>query len=228
MSVWQIVGLVFLLVLAGIAVLVLVGLWFWTLDRFRMVGRRRYFETNVIDTQIARVKNDPNATRQAIEELRLLQVVSTAPAPVSSDGGSVMRKLATFPTGAGVAQLGYRIFKWLLVLAAVMTACLVGYAWATYPTEADVAAAANGNETIAALTDAYTRLMADWVQQIKDLGQLFLLTPVFPLIGTVIGYIFGVRKNSGNSNGGQDGGPGGDGGDGVVAPDPGAVAPAGN
>jgi beta-phosphoglucomutase-like phosphatase (HAD superfamily) len=81
MSVWQIVGLVFLLVLAGIAVLVLVGLWFWTLDRFRMVGRRRYFETNVIDTQIARVKNDPNATRQAIEELRLLQVVSTAPAP---------------------------------------------------------------------------------------------------------------------------------------------------
>jgi hypothetical protein len=68
----------------------------------------------------------------------------------------------------------------------------------------------------------------DWVQQIKDLGQLFLLTPVFPLIGTVIGYIFGVRKNSGNSNGGQDGGPGGDGGDGVVAPDPGAVAPAGN
>jgi hypothetical protein len=26
---------------------------------------------------------------------------------------------------------------------------------------------------------------------IKELGQIFLLTPVFPLIGAVLGYIFG-------------------------------------
>jgi hypothetical protein len=43
--------------------------------------------------------------------------------------------------------------------------------------------------------EAVRRLRGDWLQEVKDLGQLFLLTPVFPLIAAVIGYIFGVRNS---------------------------------
>jgi hypothetical protein len=44
----------------------------------------------------------------------------------------------------------------------------------------------------------------------KDLGQLFLLTPVFPLLGAVIGYMFG-RQQAGAGAGGEGGGAGGEG-----------------
>jgi hypothetical protein len=118
----------------------------------------------------------------------------------ASPGGakSVIRQLATFPGGAGIAQLGYRIFKWFLALAVLMTAGLVLYGWLSYPSESDVARAVGEGASAAARTDAYTQLHADWLQQVKDLGQLFLLTPVFPLLGTVIGYLFGVRENNGD------------------------------
>jgi hypothetical protein len=195
MSVWQTVALVAVSLLL-LVLIVLVSTR--TYNRIRVAGRRRKFELKVIDSQIAKINQDPDAAPEAIKDLRLLRVVPAAPtAPPPPDGAmSVMRQLTTFPEGAGIAQLGYRIFKWLLALALVMTICLVIYGWVTYPGEDEVAAAVGTQNTAEARTNAYTQLLAAWQQQLKDLGQLFLLTPVFPLIGTVIGYIFGVRKNA--------------------------------
>jgi hypothetical protein len=46
----------------------------------------------------------------------------------------------------------------------------------------------------------------DWITSIKDLGQIFLLTPVFPLIGTVIGYMFGRQQEGGQVQDASGGG----------------------
>ncbi|MEV6644701.1 hypothetical protein [Amycolatopsis sp. NPDC051371] len=98
------------------------------------------------------------------------------------------------PATSPVSQLGYSIFKWLLLLAGILIGIISLYAFPTYPSPSDVAALiGRGGGQIDAV-EASRRLHADWLQQIKDLGQLFLLTPVFPLIAAVIGYIFGVRN----------------------------------
>ena len=94
---------------------------------------------------------------------------------------------ARFPGGTEIAQLGYRIFKWLLVFAVLLLAVITIYGWLSYPD-----AQTTPLENYQALHDA-------WLTRLKDLGQLFLITPVFPLIGAVIGYIFGVRQGNGNT-----------------------------
>jgi hypothetical protein len=85
-----------------------------------------------------------------------------------------------------LAWIGYRIFKWLLLITAVIFAMLVAFAVLTFPT--DVPVAVPEAERFQALQDARVA----WVAQLKDLGQVFLLTPVFPLLAAVLGYIFGV------------------------------------
>jgi hypothetical protein len=74
-------------------------------------------------------------------------------------------------------RLGYKIFLWLLGLIVVELALLLLYGAMTYP---------RGN--------AWDDNKATWLTSVKDLGQLFLLTPVFPLLGAVIGYMFGKQQ----------------------------------
>jgi hypothetical protein len=93
---------------------------------------------------------------------------------------------------AQLAWIGFRIFKWLLALILLFSGLLVAYAYMTFPLDIESINELLGDDAapedvIAAWRSARER----WVSDIKDLGQLFLLTPVFPLLGAVIGYIFG-------------------------------------
>lgn len=87
--------------------------------------------------------------------------------------------------------VGLKIFKWLIWLVVGMTALLVLYGWATYPRIEEIRSlAGTGPEAIA----AYSKARADWVASVKDLGQLFLITPILPLLSAVLGYMFGRNE----------------------------------
>lgn len=107
------------------------------------------------------------------------------------------------PSGAKFREmprgvLGYRIFKWLLLLVAVLLALLTLYAYLTYPDLKDIQALA-GRDGDA--MNAYSQARSDWLSSVKDLGQIFIITPVLPLIGAVLGYIFGRNEQvPGSSN----------------------------
>lgn len=177
------------------APLVVAVLW-WIIrgsDQRKLARKRRDLERGVINSRIALMEqNIQNPEVQAsIASLTQLQAVPLKPAP--SSGKTPLQEATTFPSEADTARLGYRIFKWLLALTVLLLAVLTWYGLISYPNEADVNTAVNGQATPDRLAAA-KQLQTDWLQQVKDLGQLFLLTPVFPLIGAVIGYIFGVRK----------------------------------
>jgi hypothetical protein len=91
--------------------------------------------------------------------------------------------------GQGLPYLGFRIFKWLIALTVFMLLLLVIYGWNTYPNRSDYFPKSSTGPTDP--WKAYQDARESWVTQIKDLGQLFVLTPLFPLMGAVIGYIFG-------------------------------------
>ena len=95
--------------------------------------------------------------------------------------------------GEGLPYLGFRIFKWLIALTVFMLVLLVIYGWTTYPNRSDFFPKSSTGPTDP--WKAYQDARDSWVTQIKDLGQLFVLTPLFPLMGAVIGYIFG-KANS--------------------------------
>lgn len=107
------------------------------------------------------------------------------------------------PSGARFEEiprgvLGYRIFKWLLLLVAVFIALLTVYGFLTYPKLADSRTLAGPNGDAVA---AFRQARADWLSSVKDLGQIFLITPVLPLIGAVLGYIFGRNEQDPGSSG---------------------------
>jgi hypothetical protein len=85
--------------------------------------------------------------------------------------------------------IGYRIFKWLLLLAGIIFLALVFFAVFTFPR--GVPDSVPIEQRFQVLQDA----RAAWLGQLKDLAQVFLLTPVFPLMGAVLGYIFGVSNS---------------------------------
>lgn len=101
------------------------------------------------------------------------------------------------PQTPPLAQLGYKIFKWLLLLIAVVAALLSVYALTTYPSLQEVQNLTAGQQDVDAL-QAWRETRSEWVDQFKDLGQLFLVTPIVPLLGAVLGYIFG-RQQAGQS-----------------------------
>lgn len=87
--------------------------------------------------------------------------------------------------------VGLKIFKWLMWLVVGMMAILVFYGWATYPRIDEIRSLAGTRpEGIA----AYTEARAAWVASVKDLGQLYLITPILPLLSAVLGYMFGRNE----------------------------------
>jgi len=94
--------------------------------------------------------------------------------------------------GEGLPYLGFRIFKWLIALTVFMLLLLVVYGWTTYPNRSDYFPTSSAGPTDP--WKAYQDARDSWVTQIKDLGQLFVLTPLVPLMGAVIGYIFGKAE----------------------------------
>ena len=98
---------------------------------------------------------------------------------------SLSRTLAESPN-MQLPWIGYRIFKWLLLVAGLLLLLLVIYAWQTYPTASDIDGVVGTNASDQTRLAAMESARAAWLTSVKDLGQLFVLTPVFPLIGAVI------------------------------------------
>jgi hypothetical protein len=90
------------------------------------------------------------------------------------------------------ARTGLTILLGLGALVLIELGLLVLYAWGTYPDSQDFVGLQQPMPTDAA--DVMRQARSDWIASIKDLGQLFLITPLFSLIGVVIGYIFGHRE----------------------------------
>lgn len=112
---------------------------------------------------------------------------------LSPRGARLSDYLAQHPE-AELIWVGFRIFKWLLALVVLMVGVLIGFGWMTYPDFAEVRSVMGGEAAGSTVAETLQAARAQWVADLKDLGQLFLLTPVFPLLGAVIGYIFG-RSN---------------------------------
>ena len=89
--------------------------------------------------------------------------------------------------------LGYIIFKWLLLITGVLLTLLVTYGIATYPQFAHYKSLATSKNNALSL---YAAAQAQWSNNIKGFGETFLITPIIPLIGTVLGYIFGRHEQS--------------------------------
>jgi hypothetical protein len=91
-----------------------------------------------------------------------------------------------------VRVLGREIFLWLLGLVIIELVLIATYAFWTYPRLDEVIKANAGSGTD--VPQAWADARSEWVTSVKDLGQIFLLTPVFPLIGAVMGYMFGRQQ----------------------------------
>lgn len=48
----------------------------------------------------------------------------------------------------------------------------------------------DGEEALTAWREA----RSEWIAQFKDMGQVFLVSPILPLLGAVLGYIFGSQQ----------------------------------
>jgi hypothetical protein len=94
--------------------------------------------------------------------------------------------------------LGYWVFLWLLGLLAVFAGLLVVYAVCTFPRFSDIQAAL-ANQSQADMLKAYTDARSAWVGQFKDIGQLYVISPIVPLLGAVLGYIFGHQTSKSTS-----------------------------
>jgi hypothetical protein len=92
-----------------------------------------------------------------------------------------------------LAQLGFSIFKYLILLFGLVAFVLALYAVATYPRLESVLRFVNEESDLDALK-AWRETRAEWFSQFKDMGQLFLVTPIVPLLGAVLGYIFGRQQ----------------------------------
>jgi hypothetical protein len=88
-----------------------------------------------------------------------------------------------------LAYLGFRIFKWLLGLVLLLLVGLAVTGWMTYPAKGQFVP--DPGTATAEQWGALAAAKTAWVTQLKDLSQTFLFAPVFPLLGAVIGYIFG-------------------------------------
>lgn len=108
------------------------------------------------------------------------------------------RKTGSLREVPPLSRLGYQIFKWLigLICAFVIVLCL--FAVFTYPRLEDI------RGLVPSGTDAlgpWREMRAEWMTQFKDLGQLYLVTPILPLLGAVMGYIFGRHQSETDSPG---------------------------
>jgi hypothetical protein len=109
--------------------------------------------------------------------------------------------------------IGWWAFRLLLAFIGLSFLALAVFAWQTYPSleyfdQTRMVAGqsssitqptmelmnAPGDNTNLAPLAMWQEAREQWFAQIKDLGQVFILTPLLPLLGAVLGYIFGREK----------------------------------
>ncbi|MGH8906820.1 MAG: hypothetical protein ACRD0K_09970 [Egibacteraceae bacterium] len=78
--------------------------------------------------------------------------------------------------------IGWWVFRLLLAFIGLSFAALGVFAWLTYPS------------TAAAPPALWQEARAQWFGQVKEMGQIFILTPLLPLLGAVLGYMFGRQE----------------------------------
>ena len=100
---------------------------------------------------------------------------------------------------AQLVWIGYRIFKWLLLLTVIVMVALGLYAVLTYPTTGEIRELLRSGAPVADVSQLTNQMRSEWISNVKDLAQLFLLTPIFPLLAAVIGYIFGRSHTVGGT-----------------------------
>jgi hypothetical protein len=91
-------------------------------------------------------------------------------------------------------EIGLTAFRWVVAVTAAALVLLAGFGILTYPRLEEVERMAGGATAIS----VHRELTGEWFARIKDLGQLFILTPLLPLLGVILGYIFG-REQQGSS-----------------------------
>lgn len=121
----------------------------------------------------------------------------------------VMRKGASPPVHPPLLTLvGWWAFRMLLAFVGVSYLVLALFAWRTYPASRDsvdvgaVNMAAQVPQPAAPELEDTVRLRearAEWLAEVKELGQMFILTPVLPLLGAVLGYLFGREQRAASS-----------------------------
>lgn len=106
--------------------------------------------------------------------------------------------------------IGYRIFKLLLAFSVLLLAALFFYAWVTYPNADAILKSAEFPQgtTFPQKLESLDAERQAWTTNIKDLGTIFLVTPVFSLVSAVVGYIFGVSRQTMEPGGAAAGGAG--------------------
>ncbi|HJT91750.1 MAG TPA: hypothetical protein VJ777_07370 [Mycobacterium sp.] len=105
------------------------------------------------------------------------------------------------PTGRAkptktLPEIGLYLFQLLAALVALSLVCLVLYGWLTFPRLGEVRKALGPNADVDGLR-SWQEMRGQWSSDLKDLAQLFVVTPLLPLLGTVIGYIFGRQIREG-------------------------------
>src|SRR6266542_2782937 len=124
----------------------------------------------------------------------------------SSCKGARIDTEADLRGGGELPWIGYRIFKWLLLLIFIILILLVAFAYLTYPRIGDIQKLA-GSRTNIDIIKEWSDARSAWVTQMKDLGQIFLFTPVFPLLAAVVGYIFGRQQQLQSTDGTREQAP---------------------
>jgi hypothetical protein len=127
---------------------------------------------------------EPGSTPTVASEISLSDVDAGVPAGAQFD--EIPRTV-----------LGYLIFKWLLLLIGILLGLLTVYGVLSYPSISDARSLAGASGDAGVILQ---QAKAEWVSSIKDLGQIFLITPVLPLLGAVLGYIFGRHEQASPSN----------------------------
>lgn len=110
------------------------------------------------------------------------------------------------PVAPPLRVIGWRAFQLLVGFVGLSLAALAVFAWSTYPSLPEVMAAmaepagpvvTSAQPCEVAGPDAaslWSQARTEWLAGIKELGQMFVLTPLLPLLGTVLGYIFGREQ----------------------------------
>jgi hypothetical protein len=91
--------------------------------------------------------------------------------------------------------LGFRLTIALIALIIFVFVWVALFAWLTYPPsleEVDRLMPTNADAAV----DSYATLRTAWINNIKDLLQILVVSLLIPLLATVIGYIFGRQREA--------------------------------
>jgi hypothetical protein len=99
------------------------------------------------------------------------------------------------PPAPTLVIIGWRVFLVLVAFIGVSYLVMAVFAWSIYPHLSAFGTEMNTPELCASGTVARWRNAHEqWLATIKELGQLFIVTPLLPLLGAVLGYVFGRER----------------------------------